>query len=98
MWGNAEGIDNIVWGNTTVNDTNVWGSSDVGENVSWGNSAGDGEDYGDDTAEIESFDPSVWEDLFDVPLFTTAPTSSATAATTVIAPLTTSYVLGGGVQ
>ena len=99
VWGNAEGIDNIVWGNTTINDTNVWGSSDVGENVTWGNSAGDGDDYGDDTAEIEAFDPSVWEDLFDVPSFTTASDNDpTTAATTVIAPLTTSYVLGGGVQ
>jgi hypothetical protein len=98
VWGNAEGIDNIVWGNTT-DPTSVWGSSTVDDNISWGNSAGDGEDYGDDTLEIDAFDPSVWEDLFDVPLFgTTEPDTSETTTTTVIAPLETSYVLGGGVQ
>jgi len=73
VWGNAEGIDNIVWGNTSAEDNIVWGNSGV-ENISWGSSAGDGEDFGDDTAEYESFDPSVWEDLFDVPLFTTTTT------------------------
>ena len=102
VWGNAEGIENIVWGNT-ADPNSVWGSSDVGENVSWGNSAGDGDDYGDDTLEIEAFDPSVWEDLFNVPSLTTTAQTTTTAATTtttstVIAPLSTSYVLGGGVQ
>jgi serine protease AprX len=77
VWGNAEDIDNIVWGNTTSDGENiVWGNSDGGENITWGNAAGDGEDFGDDTAEYESFDPTVWEDLFEVPLFTTT-TSTA---------------------
>ena len=99
VWGNAEGIDNIVWGNATTGDSAVWGSSDVGENTSWGNSAGDGDNYGDDTLELEAFDPTVWEDLFSVPLFgATTSEVSTTTTTTVIAPLTTSYVLGGGVQ
>jgi hypothetical protein len=72
VWGNAEGIDNIVWGNSDSVDNIVWGNS-ADDNITWGNSA-DGEDeFGDDTAEIESFDPSVWESLFDVPLFTTVP-------------------------
>jgi hypothetical protein len=53
----------------------VWGNSSVDENVSWANSAGDEEEsYGDDTAEIESFDPAVWEDLFETePLTPSAP-------------------------
>jgi serine protease AprX len=66
VWGNAEGFDNIVWGNSA--DNIVWGNS-ADDNIVWGNSAGDG-DYGDDTAEYESFDATVWEALFDVPLFT----------------------------
>jgi serine protease AprX len=68
VWGNAEGFDNIVWGN--VGDDNiVWGNSDASDNITWGNAAGDVDEFfSDDTAEIESFDPSVWEGLFDVPL------------------------------
>lgn len=69
VWGNAEGIDNIVWGND-ADDNIVWGNSKGADNISWGNSAGDGEFFGDDTAEIGSFDPTVWEGLFDVPFFT----------------------------
>ncbi|HUQ88397.1 MAG TPA: S8 family serine peptidase [Vicinamibacterales bacterium] len=69
VWGNAEGLDNIVWGNSSF-DNIVWGNTDGGDNVSWGNAAGDGDEFGDDTAEVESFDPSVWESLFDVPLIT----------------------------
>ena len=98
VWGNVEGVDNIVWGNSAA-DNVVWGVSSDGDNVSWGSSAGDGEWFGDDTAEVESFDPSVWEDLFDVPLFgSTTPEATPTTVSTVIAPLTSSYVLGGGMQ
>ncbi|HET9705007.1 MAG TPA: S8 family serine peptidase [Vicinamibacterales bacterium] len=67
VWGNAEGLDNIVWGNSD-GDNIVWGNS-ADDNIVWGNSAGD-RDYGDDTAEYQSFDATVWESLFDVPLFT----------------------------
>ena len=74
VWGNAEGIDNIVWGNN-AGDNVVWGNSGV-ENISWGNTTGDGDDFGDDTAEYESFDPSVWEGLFDIPWPTASTTSS----------------------
>jgi len=69
VWGNAEGLDNIVWGNTSMLDNIVWGNS-ADDNITWGNAAGDGDEFGDDTAEVESFDPSVWESLFDVPLIT----------------------------
>jgi len=78
VWGNAEGIDNIVWGNTTAGDNVVWGNSSIDDNISWGNAAEAEEDlflFGDDTAEIESFDPSVWESLFEVPLVTVPPTN-----------------------
>jgi hypothetical protein len=71
VWGNAEGFDNIVWGNAHSEDNIVWGNSNGDENISWGNSADDAAEFGDDTTEIESFDPSVWEGLFDVPLITT---------------------------
>ena len=71
VWGNAEGLDNIVWGNTSDFDNIVWGNSGD-ENTSWGSSNNDEEEYGDDTLEVDSFDPSVWEGLFEVPLFTTS--------------------------
>jgi hypothetical protein len=78
VWGNAEGLDNIVWGNTSDFDNIVWGNSGD-DNTSWGSAGDDGEEYGDDTREINSFDPSVWESLFEVPLFTTTSTSGAGA-------------------
>jgi len=74
VWGNADGLDNIVWGNAVSVDNIVWGNSAGADNISWGNAAGDGDEFGDDTAEIESFDPSVWESLFDVPLITSTTT------------------------
>ena len=78
VWGNAEGVENIVWGNSS-DDNIVWGNSSV-ENISWGNAAEDSqEDFGDDTAEYESFDPTVWEGLFDVPLITSTTTSTGGA-------------------
>jgi serine protease AprX len=81
VWGNAEGIDNIVWGNSDGGDENiVWGNSSV-ENISWGSAADEAADlFGDDTAEYESFDPTVWESLFDVPLITSTTTTSTGGA------------------
>jgi serine protease AprX len=64
VWGNAEGIDNIVWGNSSDENV-VWGNSgDDSDNISWGSSAGEGDEFGDDALELETFDPLVWEDLF----------------------------------
>jgi hypothetical protein len=55
VWGNAEGIDNIVWGN----------SGD--DNVVWGNSDGaDASVFPDDEAEVTSFDASLWDLLFEI--------------------------------
>ena len=79
VWGNAEGLDNIVWGNTNDFDNIVWGNSGD-DNTSWGSADDDGEEYGDDTLEINSFDPSVWESLFEVPLFATTSTTSGGGA------------------
>ncbi len=72
VWGNAEGLDNIVWGNSG-DDNIVWGNTSD-DNIVWGNSAVGELDFGDDTTEVDSFDPSVWESLFDIPLFTTTTT------------------------
>jgi serine protease AprX len=67
VWGNAENIDNIVWGNTSQLDNVVWGNSAGDEDISWGNSADDEiELFGDDTAEVESFNPDLFDDLFEV--------------------------------
>ena len=80
VWGNAENIDNIVWGNTSSLDNVVWGNSAGDEDISWGNSADqDIELFGDDTAEVETFNPDLFDDLFEVePLV--APTSTATVS------------------
>jgi serine protease AprX len=77
VWGNAEGIENIVWGGA---ENIVWGNSDD-ENITWGNSAEDIE-FGDDTAEIEAFDASVWDDLFELAVPEPLPTT-LTATTTL---------------
>ena len=89
VWGNAEGL-NIVWGNTMSFDNVVWGNSGDA-NVTWGSS---GEDtvYGDDTAEVNSLDPTVYDNLFSVEPLVTEP---------VLEPITStvSSVLGlGGLQ
>ena len=67
VWGNAEGLDNIVWGNFSTLDNIVWGNSAGDEDISWGSSA-DEEDalFVDDTAEVESFNPDLFDDLFEV--------------------------------
>ena len=79
VWGESDGDDNIVWGNSS-DDNIVRGNSSLTDNITWGSSADDFAEYGDDTAEIESFDPSVWEDLFEIPLmFTTSTTSGGGA-------------------
>jgi subtilisin family serine protease len=61
VWGNAEGLDNIVWGNTD-GDNIVWGNEML-DNIVWGNSAED-VPFVDDTAEVEAFDPTLWDMLF----------------------------------
>ncbi|MEW6323545.1 MAG: S8 family peptidase [Acidobacteriota bacterium] len=62
VWGNTDGIDNIVWGMS--GDNIVWGTSTVDENISWGSSADEEhQDFGDDTAEIESIDLTLWEEF-----------------------------------
>jgi hypothetical protein len=99
VWGNAEGIENIVWGQSV--DAIVWGST-ADENLSWGNSAEDVL-FGDDVAELESFDPTLWDDLFEiaVPTEITSPwtevTFTAPADTTMSTTTSTGFVLPGGV-
>jgi serine protease AprX len=65
VWGNCEGdgCDNVVWGHSD-GDNVVWGNADD-DNVVWGNSAGEVV-FGDDTADVNAFDSSVWDDLFRV--------------------------------
>jgi len=71
VWGNAEGFDNIVWSNMD-GDNVVWGNSGD-EDVTWGSSADDDAPlFGDDEAEANSFDPTVWDVLFE----TAAPEST----------------------
>jgi hypothetical protein len=69
VWGNTTGF-NVVWGNASDGDNIVWGNSSD-DNIVWGNAADDDSEYfGDDTSEVNSFDPTVWENLFEVPLVT----------------------------
>ena len=78
VWGNAEGLDNIVWGNTTVLENIVWGNSAGDEDISWGSSADDETLFVDDTAEVESFNPDLFDDLFEVePLVITTTTGTS---------------------
>jgi hypothetical protein len=75
VWGNAEGIDNIVWGNSS-DDNIVWGNSDD-DNIVWGNSADEEMVFGDDLAEVETFNPELFDDLFEVePVENPAPIGS----------------------
>jgi serine protease AprX len=78
VWGNAEGLDNIVWGNALSLDNIVWGNSAGDEEISWGSSAGDDDAvFSDDTAEVESFNPDLFDDLFEVePLVITSTTGT----------------------
>jgi hypothetical protein len=70
VWGNAEDIDNIVWGNTSLIDNIVWGNTAGNEDISWGSSAGeDQEFFGDDTTEVDTFNPDLFDDLFEVEPF-----------------------------
>jgi serine protease AprX len=66
IWGNAEGIDNIIWGNSGELDNVVWGNSAGDEDISWGNSADEEEFFGDDMLEVETFNPELFDELFDV--------------------------------
>jgi len=78
VWGNAEGLDNIVWGNASTFDNIVWGNSGGDADISWGSSAGDDDAlFSDDTAEVESFNPDLFDDLFEVePLVSTTTTTT----------------------
>ena len=66
VWGNAENVDNIVWGNTSEIDNIVWGNSAGDEDITWGSSGDDDAIFADDTAEIETFNPDLFDDLFEV--------------------------------
>ena len=81
VWGNAEGLDNIVWGNTQFLDNIVWGNSSGDEDVSWGSSAEEENSlFVDDTAEVQSFNPDLFDDLFAVePIVITTTTSGGGA-------------------
>lgn len=86
VWGNAEGIENIVWGNAL--DNVVWGNSAV-QNISWGNSAAD-VTFGDDTAQVQSFDSALWDSLFEAAV----PDPPLVGTSTVTTTSTTSLIGG----
>jgi serine protease AprX len=65
VWGDAD-ADNIVWGNDEGVDNIVWGNND-GDNIVWGNGAEDDPVmFGDDAAEVDSFDATIWDLLFEI--------------------------------
>jgi hypothetical protein len=74
VWGNAEGLDNIVWGNNGLLDNVVWGNSAADADISWGSSAYDDPLFGDDLTEVESFNPELFDALFEVAPLTTTQT------------------------
>ena len=55
MWGNTSEIDNIVWGNSAGD-----------EDVTWGSSGDDDAVFADDTVEVDTFNPDLFDDLFEV--------------------------------
>jgi hypothetical protein len=73
VWGNSAD-DNIVWGNAEGLDNIVWGNSAGDEDISWGSAADDDAFFGDDTAEVESFNPDLFDDLFAVEPIVITPT------------------------
>jgi hypothetical protein len=80
VWGNAEGIDNIVWGNCSLFDlldNIVWGNSAGDPDITWGSSGDDLElFFGDDTTEVETFNPDLFDALFPVePVVNPAPST-----------------------
>ena len=81
VWGNAEGLDNIVWGNTSLLDNIVWGNSAGDEDISWGSSADEDALFGDDTTEVQTFNPDLFDDLFAVePIVNPAPIGSGSGS------------------
>jgi len=69
VWGNTDAVDNIVWGNSAGD-----------EDISWGSAADDDAFFGDDTAEVESFNPDLFDDLFEVEPIVITPTTSGGGA------------------
>jgi serine protease AprX len=107
VWGTAMEADNIVWGTSTGDvGNNVWGTSSEEDNMTWGCS-GEETPVFDDPNVPSVFDGLNFDALFGsgepepapAPAAPAAPLaivteSATTAATTILAPVTT--LLGGG--
>lgn len=111
VWGTASGEDNVVWGTASAEDNVVWGTASDEDNVVWGTASGEdnvvwgtsnGEDtplFDDPDGTPESFDTTVWDNLFGgTAVDAVDPVSSfeepvTITTTTTTAPVTT--LLGG---
>jgi hypothetical protein len=116
VWGTASGEDNVVWGTASAEDNVVWGTASAEDNVVWGTASdednlvwgtSDGQEtplFDDPTAAPESFDATVWDNLFgDTAVDAVDPVTTAVEpVTTAITTTTTTTVktllggLGGG--
>jgi hypothetical protein len=111
VWGTAEFAENIVWGTNGLTDNIVWGTSSEDDNITWGNSGEDAPVFEDPDGVPQSFDSTVWENIFpaDVeyvvpqPVLAPAPTElfAPEPTTSLFAPVNSTdasvtTLLGGG--
>ena len=101
VWGTASAEDNVVWGTARGEDNVVWGTASSEDNLVWGTSNGEDTPLFDDPAAIpESFDATVWDNLFgDTVVDAVEPVATVVApviTTTTTTVKTLLGVLGGG--
>ena len=92
VWGTAASEDNIVWGTSGTMDSTVWSTSADEDNITWGTSGDETPIFDDPLSPPQSFDSSVYENLFGPVVLDPldAVTSTTTTNTT-----TTNSLLGG---
>ena len=94
VWGTASLGDNMVWGTSGDVDNLVWGSSAEDDNMTWGNSGEDAPMFDDPIAPPVSFDQTVFDSLFGVPLVT-APPAEQNILTQPVTSVVSTGILGG---
>jgi len=95
VWGTALAGDNLVWGTNGETDNLVWGTSAEGDNMTWGNSGEDAPLFDDPISEPVSFDQTVFESLFSVPLVTAPVSENNTLTQPITSTLGVVGILGG---
>ena len=95
-WGTAEFAENIVWTTSGETEAIVWGTSSEDDNVTWGNSGEDPPLFDDPDGEPQSFDQTVWDDIFPTEPVQVAPVAEENViAEPVTSTIKTVFSLGG---